>query len=171
MRIKNAGMETPLARQFLIRLMLDIERRELPDCGLRYTHGELQWNGAPIESLSCNLPEEGRVLHAFVVEKEGVPHGIVMMVVMMLGNEAKWSQEWTLDFKKIANISFELVKRFLELTGHIKTDRQGIELMYPAYGLTVPPAPVVEPNTFDPERTKSYHTTPLPEVPEDENQP
>lgn len=169
MRIQNCGMETPLEKQFFTRLLLDIERRELPDCGLYFTHGALQWNGKPIESLSCKLPEEGRELHAFAVAKDGVPNGIVLMVVMMLKGEAKWSQEWTIDLKKIANISFELVKRFLEQTGHIKTDRQGVELMYPAYGLRVPELAIPEPNTFDPNRTKSYAQTPLPNVPEDED--
>lgn len=167
MRIRNCGMDTPLERQFFLRLLLDIERRDLPDCGLYTTLGALQWNGKPIETLSCSLPEDGRELHAFVTAKEGVPGGCVLMVVMMLKGEAKWSQEWTFDPKRLANLSFELVKKFLELCGHIKTDRQGIELMYPAYGLAVPPKEEVTPNTIDPNRVKSYATTPLPDVPED----
>jgi hypothetical protein len=162
-------METPLEKQFFTRLLLDIERRELPDCGLYFTNGALQWNGKPIETLSCKLAEEGRELHAFAAAKQGAPNGIVLMVVMMLNGEAKWSQEWAVDMKRIANISFELVKRFLELTGHIKTDRQGIELMYPAYGLRVPELVVPEPNTIDPNRVKSYASTPLPDVPEDDD--
>lgn len=168
MRIRNCGMDTPLEKQFFMRLLLDIERRELPDCGLYTSMGALQWNGKPIETLSCALPEAGRELHVFAVAKEGVPHGVVLMVVMMLQGEAKWSQEWTIDLKKIANISFELVKRILELTEFIKTDREGIELMYPAYGLEVPPKEEVIPNTFDPNRVKSYATSPLPAVPEDD---
>lgn len=165
MRIQNYRELMSLESRLFESVLADLAIRNLPDCGLyRTLNSGMRWNDAPLETMSAKHPsEEGRMYHFSVITNVVDGEGKLEVLLCSTKNgQLQFYQKWECDPTKIGNISFEVVKYFLEHQGFIKTDRQGIELMYPAYGLEVPPVPIYE----KPEdRPKATYQTPLPEVP------
>lgn len=167
MRIQNHGQEYPQERILFERVLHDIEKREpLPDCGLvRTINSGLMYNGAPIEALSAIHPRfPDRQFHFAIIksgtEKEG---HLTALFCSTLAGEMKWHQPFEVRGPHVANLSMEVMQFFLEKTGRILTDRQGIEVLYPAYGVEVPPVKVYD----DPkDKPAATYRTPLPHVKE-----
>lgn len=148
MRIQKFGMDLSPDRELFHRVLMDIERRNLPDIGMFVTFNSgVRWNNEVLETLSCKLPEEGRDLHFAIVlkksdEDERLPAELNVLLVQTKNDgtnaEPVWHQLFPADVKKVGNVSFEVVRMFLNCTAVIKSPREGVELMYPAYDLPVP---------------------------------
>ncbi|BDD79677.1 hypothetical protein [Burkholderia phage FLC9] len=172
MRIQNFGMAIAPERELFIRVLMDLERRNLPDIGLYTTlNSGVRWNNEILETLSCKLPKEGREMHFAIVKKaneedEKLPAVLNVLLVQTKNDGEKaepvWHQIFPADVRKVGNISFEVARMFLQTVGLITNPRQGIELMYPAYDLQIPL------NTEAPGlHGKPKAAAPLPEVPEE----
>jgi hypothetical protein len=174
MRIQNFGMAIAPERELFIRVLMDLERRNLPDIGTYTTlNSGVRWNNEILETLTCKLPQEGREMHFAIIKKTSeederlpAPLNILLVQTKRDGEKSEpvWHQIFAADVKKVGNISFEVARMFLTTVGLIKTPRQGVELMYPAYDLPIPL------NTEAPGlHGKPMAAIPLPEVPEDDD--
>jgi hypothetical protein len=170
MRIQKFGMESDPAKEMFYRVLLDIERRNLPDIGLYVTNNSgVRWNNHTYETLSCKLPQENRELHFTIVQQavEGQASDLNALLVQtenLSGQPARvvWHQFFEAKTDKVGNLSFEVVRMFLNCTKTITSPRQGVELLYPAYGLQVPEVPKIP----DMQAVMAAHTA-LPEVKDD----
>lgn len=170
MNIQNHGEARIWPLRIFEAVLDDIAGRALPDAGLyRTTGASMQYNGLPLETLSAADPRSGDwAYHFSIVMKphKEQPEVAVLHAILAGTNKSAvaFFQDFEIDDQKLGNLSFEVVKFFLEKTGKVTTDREGIELMYPAYGLEVPPLIEYEPNTFDPNKPRSTEQTPLPNI-------
>jgi hypothetical protein len=185
MRIQNFGMAIAPERELFIRVLMDLERRNLPDISLYTTlNSGVRWNNEILETLSCKLPQAGRELHFAIVKKANEEDAALPAVLNVLivhtkkeGEKAEtvWHQILPADVRKVGNISFEVATKFLTVVGLIQSHRQGVELLYPAYDLPVPlspeaeglrgnpkaaiPVPEVEPDGVEPDAVNSAKST------------
>lgn len=122
------------------RVLTDIATRELPDCGLYVTHESgMQWNGHPLDTLSAKHPTvEGQAFHFGIILATGPLFQLRAITCSTNRGELSWYQDFEVQLGKIVSLSYEIARFFLEKTGVVKTDREGVELLYPAYGLPVP---------------------------------
>lgn len=148
MRIKNHGLEILPEREYFERVCNDIERRApLPDIDLfRTFNSGMRWNNLALETISVIHPTQPTRHFHFAITRKQVP-GCVFHAILCstLDGAVKWFSEFETHPTKVSNLSFEVVKFFLEQTGRVKVDRELVELLYPAYGLTIPPLPVLAP--------------------------
>ena len=139
MFIKNFGANLPPERLFFAQVLMDIESRNLPELDLRWTtNSGIRWNNEPVETLSAPMPNPGSELNFGVVRKDPEKPTISVILVYTEHGEIKWHQDFEAALTKVGNTSFEVMKKFLTVAGKIHSERQAIELMYPAYGLEVP---------------------------------
>jgi hypothetical protein len=139
MRIQNFGANLPPERLFFARVLMDIESRDLPDLNLRWTtNSGIRWNNEPVETLTAPMPMAQSELNFGIIRLDPTKDELNALIVYTESGVIKWHQKFEVDSNKVANTSFEIMKKFLTVAGKIPSERQGIELMYPAYGLEVP---------------------------------
>lgn len=164
MKIQNHGEHRREDARVFECVLDDLVTRELPDIGLTRTNNSgMRWNDAPLETLSATDPRSSDWRYHFGVvlkEKDNQPTVNAILCGTNKGN-LSFYQDFEIDLKLVSNLVYEVVKFFLEKCGKINTDREGIELLYPAFGLEVPPLPIYE----DPQdKPKATYQSPLPDV-------